>query len=528
MRFTAGHFKRRIQESLPEEAPDLSSAGPVALPGEPITVDLRDLLPIAGDDQFLHEAYRRILGREADISGFLNHRQMLRSHVPRRVILYNLATSDEAKLTGRVYQNLGGPRFLGGRLRYRFVERVRSAGRATVTRSVGFLRGLLFRRFDLLENKVDYLLEELESRSERVSAKVDHTLWTVSEKLDSYVADMRQRQETVAALVDEIHSTLNGAALERLDGMSAQFEQLASRMDAQSVEIRERQALLHHRQLVIDDHLTAVEHQLATRLKTPLVHGGENVTALELDGFILGVPGEEWRLTAYYTFRGFPEPGLVRLFKSIVKPGMVVVDVGAHIGLYTLQAARLVGAAGRVHCFEPTPRTFSILKDNVRVNAFAETGIVVLHQAAVSDRAGTADLHVFSAESGHNTLFGGQADTRVRVDTVALDEALRDEPRVDVVKIDAEGAEPLILRGMREIIARNPQLRIFIEFAPEHLRRAGFTPEAFLDEIAGFGLSAMVVDDMTGELSPVDTEKLPHAITANLCLQREPDAEVGA
>jgi FkbM family methyltransferase len=307
------------------------------------------------------------------------------------------------------------------------------------------------------------------------------------------------------------------------------------------VDLRERQSLLHHRQLVIDDRLAITGGSLArletqleefragmrselssieARLKPFVLRGGDNILVTEVDGVILGLPGEEWRLAAYYALRGFPEPGLVRLFKSLVQPGMVVVDVGAHIGLYTLQAARLIGAAGRVYGFEPAPRTFRILSDNVRVNGFAECNKIILRQVAVSDRAGTANLNLFSAESGHNTLYGSQADTRVTVDTISLDEALREECRVDVVKIDAEGAEPLILRGMREIIARNPQLRILLEFAPTHLQRAGLAPAAFLDQIDDLGLTAMVVEDVTGELLPVDREKLLSAFTANLCLRK--------
>jgi FkbM family methyltransferase len=200
---------------------------------------------------------------------------------------------------------------------------------------------------------------------------------------------------------------------------------------------------------------------------------------------------------------------------------MVVVDVGANIGIYTLYAARLLAGKGKVHSFEPTPRTWQILRDNVQVNGFLELGLIELHECAVSDRAGTAGFFIFRSDSGHNTLFEeGQSGERIEVSTVALDEALRDEARVDIVKIDAEGAEPFILRGMRGVIERSPGIRILMEFAPAHLRRAGIDPAGFLDEIAALGFTFRRIHDETGEPLVVSRDQLVDVLSANLELAR--------
>jgi len=249
--------------------------------------------------------------------------------------------------------------------------------------------------------------------------------------------------------------------------------------------------------------------------------GGDNVLVSELDGFIVGVPGEEWRMAAYHAFRGPMEPGLLRAFDRALKPGMVVLDIGANIGVFTLHAARLVGLHGKIYSFEPAPRVFQILKDNVQVNGFLETGVIEFRQEAAWDRAGVARMTVYEGDSGRSTLFPDERQGRkIEVKTVTLDQALRSQKRVDVVKIDAEGAEPRILRGMRRMIERNPEIVIFIEFAPVHLRRAGVEPTAFLDELASMRFSIRQVHDVTGELLPINRDQIASCFSANLSLSR--------
>ena len=264
--------------------------------------------------------------------------------------------------------------------------------------------------------------------------------------------------------------------------------------------------------------LGAVTAVAAPRAVVPI---GQNVVATEIDGFIVGIPAEEWRLVAYHVFRGLLEPGVTRRFCETVRPGMVVIDVGANLGLYTLYAARHTGPSGRVHSFEPTPRMFSILRENIQINGLLETGLVQLHQAAASDRSGKARFAVYAGNNGHNTLFPDDRNgTFIEVDTIPLDDALAGEARIDVIKIDAEGAEPRIWAGMRSILERNPSLRVFMEFAPVLLRRAGHDPAQFLDEIdrAGFTIERMAEE--TGEQIPGSRESLLDVVSVNLLLTR--------
>jgi FkbM family methyltransferase len=203
----------------------------------------------------------------------------------------------------------------------------------------------------------------------------------------------------------------------------------------------------------------------------------------------------------------------------MVKPGMVVVDVGANIGIYTLYALRGLNGLGKVFAFEPTPRTVALLRDNIQVNGFLESGVARILPFAVAAENGEAELSIVKSNSGHNTLFGNDlAGEKVATRTVSLDEALRDEVRVDIVKIDAEGAEPFILKGMAQLRSRNPELRVFLEFAPEHLRRAGADPLQWAYQLLTSGSVVRRLEDVTGELLAVTAEELAGCISWNLLL----------
>lgn len=574
MRFTAATFKRRIEQALPHSAAGSEANGADSTAGG--VVDLTPLLGIWDDEEFLREAYRQVLRRECDIPGFLHYREMLRNHVPRKTILRCLVNSEEGRQTGLEYTGVEGRGWGRG---------ASAGGRGWVSGALQRLRGralwlhrtLVLRPFELLEHKIDYLLHELGARSDQLSAKMDGYVSQLRADVEGAIErglNLLERMEEAQRLgaqrgqtcADELRAGLDWlrqreAALEqqvrehqeRQAEITLALAELRSALGAFSAELRagldglgqrqtavERQ-IQQHRELRAEMVLTLAElrnalsdfsagtnsavaelrQSLKSDLHRPVIRAGNNALVTESEGFILGVPAEEWRLVAHLAFRGPLEPGLLRLFRSLIQPGMVVVDVGAHIGTYTLEAARLLAGHGKVYSFEPTPRTFAILRDNVQVNGFLESGNVVLCQAAVADRKGLATLGVYPENSGHNTLFAGSdCPASVEVPTIALDEALAAETHVDVVKIDAEGAEPLILRGMGRILTDNPGIRILMEFAPVHLKRAGFDPGAFVEEIQSMGFSIARVHDVTGERLPVAKEELVQAHSANLWLAR--------
>lgn len=527
MRFTAVTFKRRIEQELPRSPMGSEPRGGDSSASS--VVDLSELLLIRDDEEFLREAYRCVLRRECDIPGFLHYREMLRNHVPRKAILRCLVNSEEGRQTGFEYIGLQGQGWDSAGLRFRVQVWVSSALQRLLGRALWLHRVLLLRPLELLERKVDYLFHELGARSDQFSAKID----AYAGQLRAELEEATQREVILLQRVEDTQRVQAQQVETCAAELRAVLESLAQRevvVDQRFQEHQERQATtalalaqlrgeLDAFSVRTSSALSELRQRLTEDLSPPVIRAGENVLVTELDGFILGVPGEEWRLVAHLAFRGALEPGLLRVFRSLIKPGMVVADVGAHIGIFTLEAARLLAGRGQVYSFEPTPRTFAILRDNVQVNGFLESGIVVLRKAAVSDTQALATLGVYPENSGHNTLFpGSDCPASVEVQTTTLDEALATETHVDVVKIDAEGAEPLILRGMDRIIGSNPEIRILMEFAPVHLRRAGIEPGAFVEEIQSMSFQIARVHDTTGEPLPVSKEELLTACSLNLLL----------
>lgn len=157
---------------------------------------------------------------------------------------------------------------------------------------------------------------------------------------------------------------------------------------------------------------------------------------------------------------GFFAEGLTKLVLTQVKPGNTFLDVGAQLGYFTLLAAWLVGDAGQVPSFEPTPQTFDILKLNA-----GEKPNVRLNQVAVAAYQGTATLNDYGPSfSAFNSMFnanlpqgsGRVRPTQVRVDTISIEEYVAERGLTpDFVKIDAENADFEILQGMESTIAKH-------------------------------------------------------------------------
>ncbi|HTR48037.1 MAG TPA: FkbM family methyltransferase [Verrucomicrobiae bacterium] len=213
---------------------------------------------------------------------------------------------------------------------------------------------------------------------------------------------------------------------------------------------------------------------------------------------------------AFLLFGGRWEEMETRLFSSLVKDGMTVVDIGANVGYYTLLAAKLVGPRGTVYAFEPSPANFALLSKNVEANGYRN---VVLVPKAVSENTGVAELHIDRASSGGHSLggFRGGVDS-VAVETISLDDYFRGANQIiDVLKMDAEGAEPSILAGMSGLLAQNPNLTLLTEFFPRAMRGCGHSPEEFLHALSLCGFQVHPIDEdgeKVGSLDPARVSDL--------------------
>lgn len=199
---------------------------------------------------------------------------------------------------------------------------------------------------------------------------------------------------------------------------------------------------------------------------------------------------------------GMWEPQYTALFRRLVRPGDTVFDLGANHGVYTLLAAALAGPAGRVHAFEPNPRLADLAEMSARLNGYG--AMVTMHRFCASDANGSTWLVFEDAFSGGGTQnrAGTEGETAIACRTAILDEIFADSAlRVDVVKIDVEGSEGRVLRGMRQLLARSPDVRILMEFAPAMLAGSGVPAPELTGMLEGLGLSPWTVGD-EGALHP--------------------------
>lgn len=165
-----------------------------------------------------------------------------------------------------------------------------------------------------------------------------------------------------------------------------------------------------------------------------------------------------------------------RFFEETVTRGQVVVDVGANQGVFTLLFSRLVGREGRVLALEPEPRLFAALDENCRRNGADN---VTRRQMAAGETQGRGRLQRGRFNRGDNRMTGAAKDS-VPVDIVSLDGLLPSEA-VSLVKIDVQGYELNVVKGMQGILDRAPAIKVFFEYWPAGLGYAGSPPGELLE-----------------------------------------------
>jgi len=198
------------------------------------------------------------------------------------------------------------------------------------------------------------------------------------------------------------------------------------------------------------------------------------------------------------------EEKTTQLVQRLIKPGMVVVDVGAHVGYYTLLAARAVGPFGKVYAFEPEPHNHALLLKNIELNRY---GNIVVEEKAVSCRNGRSTLYLTALDSGRHSLHlhSSQGRGHIPVATMTLDGFFESEgwPRVDLIKIDVEGSEKDVLDGMERLFQKSNALTMILEFNPSLLQSAGVDVHQFPTIPASLGFKIYLIDEQEG-LVPLD------------------------
>lgn len=214
--------------------------------------------------------------------------------------------------------------------------------------------------------------------------------------------------------------------------------------------------------------------------------------------------------------------GMQEIVASRLSAGQVFVDVGASVGVLTTIAARMVGASGHVVAIEPLPHLCEAVRGNVARNAVGTP--LDLHQNVAFDASGRMMLDLFEEDTRIGTLFAYPAEAfpvgpraRVAVEAVRVDALCPPDRPVDLVKIDAEGAELFVLRSLEGVLERSPGLEIIVEWGPGHFARAGYGGGDVLAWAAARGFSLHLINVLSGALEAFD----PASTAANVLMSRK-------
>jgi len=206
---------------------------------------------------------------------------------------------------------------------------------------------------------------------------------------------------------------------------------------------------------------------------------------VELDDFNIYIRKNDFFIGAVIANTKNYEPYVTNEIRQLLKPDMVFIDIGANIGYFSLLAAALVGPTGKVYAFEPNPDNCRMFEMSIKANGFEN---IQLFPYAVAEQKQQFNLDVGGTNSNGRIIdfspnaVPGQA-TPMLIEAVTLDDTLPDLDRVDVIKLDIEGAEPRAWQGMQQIVKRFRPILVF-EFSPELIPiTSHVTAESFLEQI---------------------------------------------
>lgn len=217
-----------------------------------------------------------------------------------------------------------------------------------------------------------------------------------------------------------------------------------------------------------------------------------NATSLcsVLGRYKMFVDSEDVGLSAHLLIDGYWEMWVTEAMTQLIKPGMVVADVGANLGYFTLLMGDLVGHKGWVHAFEPNPAVAELLRRSVNVNSGQPRTTV--HEVGLSDQEGEATLSVPHREPKNATFAARhEGGAEITAQLRRLD-SFAELYNLDFIKIDVEGHEEATWRGMDGLLKQGRPLTILLEFAADRYQDPGSFVDLMLS--SGFSLSLLAHD----------------------------------
>jgi FkbM family methyltransferase len=245
----------------------------------------------------------------------------------------------------------------------------------------------------------------------------------------------------------------------------------------------------------------------AATVRPPVYMGNNRALLCTTNHCKMYVDTTDLLIAPWLLMHGEWEPEETELVKKLIKPGDVFVDAGANLGYYTLLAVRV--GASQVYAFEARESTYELLGKNVIINWMSS--VVRCEHLAVFSH--TTDLEFFVRDShpGNGRIGvsspdqlkkGSDTARKVTVHAVSLDDYFADKPgKIDLLKVDVEGAEPAVFQGARRVLTENRNIRVLCEWSPDQMATTQQNPETLVDLWAELGFRAFALHTGLGEVS---------------------------
>jgi len=188
------------------------------------------------------------------------------------------------------------------------------------------------------------------------------------------------------------------------------------------------------------------------------------------------------------------EPATARVIAALLRPGGTFVDVGANAGYFSLLASRCVGPNGFVMAFEPVPSIRDDLMANIALN---QASNIQIRTEALSNRVGNSEFYVGPVDHcGVSSLRMLPNSSRsLTVETRRLDDLLTEDARIDLIKIDVEGAEYLAMQGMWRLLERQ-QPDLVVEVTNDFLNDMGHSADQMCKALLNVGYQMHIIENM--------------------------------
>ncbi|MBX9765703.1 MAG: FkbM family methyltransferase [Bdellovibrionales bacterium] len=213
---------------------------------------------------------------------------------------------------------------------------------------------------------------------------------------------------------------------------------------------------------------------------------------------------DRWGVSAYILKHGGYDTTLTKIAAKILGSGKgCILDIGANIGFWSLFFSKISGRS-KIYAYEPAPDNLSLLAKNIALNS--ATSAVQIIPKALGETRSRLDLYISEDNAGDHQLYSTQEARRhVQVEVESFDEEHPDE-LVDFIKIDVQGFEPFVIKGLTRALQKNEHVKIIMEYWPMGIQRAGADPIEMLQRLKEMGFIMWAVVPNSGAIQKVTPE----------------------